>query len=67
MKEIRIRHNDAELQDPQRITQLNQRLLAREFDGDKDAIHKHEVHEIIDDFDRGERVLKVRKRKFFFT
>ena len=67
MKEIRISHTDAELQDPQRITQLNQRLLAREFDGDLEAIHKHEVDEVIDDPDRGERILRVRKRKFFFT
>ena len=67
MKEIRINHNDGELQDPQRITQLNQRLLAQEFEGDIEAIHKHEVHEVIDDFDAGVRVLKVRKRKFFFT
>ena len=65
MKEIRIRHDDPELQDPQRITQLNQRILAREFDGDREAIHTHEVHEIIDDFDTGERILRIRKRKFF--
>ena len=65
MKEIRIPHSDKELQDPQRITQLNQRLLAAEFDGDIEAIKKHEIHEIIDDFDTGERVLKIRKRKLF--
>lgn len=65
MKEIRIPHSDRDLQDPQRITQLNQRLLAREFEGDIEAIHKHEVHEVIDDFDTGERILKIRKRKFF--
>ena len=65
MKEIRIRHDNDELQDPQRITQLNQRLLAAEFDGDLEAIKKHEIHEIIDDFDTGERILKIRKRKFF--
>ncbi len=65
MKEIRIPMDDKELQDPQRITELNKRLLAREFDGDIEAIHKHEVHEIIDDFDAGYRVLKVRKRKFY--
>lgn len=65
MKEIRIRHDNDELQDPQRITQLNQRLLAAEFDGDLDAIKKHEIHEVIDDFDTGERILKIRKRKFF--
>jgi len=67
VKEIRIRHDDAELQDPQRITQLNQRLLAREFEGDIEAIHKHEVHDVVDDFDSKERVLRIRKRKFFFT
>lgn len=65
MKEIRIRHDNDELQDPQRITQLNQRLLAAEFDGDIEAIKKHEIHEIIDDFDTGERILKIRKRKYF--
>lgn len=65
MREIRISMDNEELQDPQRITELNKRLLAREFDGDIEAIHKHEVHEIIDDFDAGYRVLKVRKRKFY--
>ena len=65
MKEIRIPHSDTDLQDAQRITQLNQRLLAAEFDGDWEAIKKHEIHEIIDDFDTGERILKIRKRKFF--
>ena len=65
MREIRIKHSDEELQDPQRITQLNQRLLAAEFGGDIEAIHKHEVHEVIDDFDTGERILKIRKRRFF--
>ena len=65
MKEIRIPMTNEELQDPQRITQLNIRLLAREFDGDLDAIHKHEVEEIVDDFDKGVRVLKIRKRKYF--
>ena len=67
MKEIRIRHDDEELQDPQRITQLNQRILAHEFEGDIEAIHKHEVHDVVDDFDSKERVLRIRKRKFFFT
>lgn len=67
MREVRIQHSDEELQDPQRITELNQRVLAREFDGDIEAIHKHEVHEVIDDFDSKERILKIRKRKFFFT
>lgn len=65
MREIRIKHSDEELQDPQRITQLNQRLMAREFDGDPEAIHRHEIHEVIDDFDTGERILKIRKRKYF--
>ena len=67
MKEIRIPMNNEALQDPQRITELNRRILAREFDGDLEAIHKHEVHEIVDDFDAGVRVLKIRKRKVFFT
>jgi hypothetical protein len=65
MKEIRIPMDNEELQDPQRITDLNKRLLAREFDGDMDAIHKHEVHDIIDDFDKGVRVIQIRKRKFY--
>lgn len=67
MRELRIKHSNEELQDPQRITQLNQRLMAAEFGGDLDAIHKHEIHEVIDDFDSGERILKIRKRKFFLT
>lgn len=65
MKEIRIPHSDPDIQDPQRITQLNQRILAREFEGDLEAIHKHEVHEVIDDFETGERILRIRKRKTF--
>ena len=67
MKEIRIPMDNKDLQDPQRITDLNKRLLAREFDGDPEAIHKHEVHDIIDDFDKGVRVIQIRKRKFFTT
>lgn len=65
MKEIRIPMDDKELQDPQRITELNKRIFAREFDGDIEAIHKHEVHDIIDDFDKGVRVIRIRKRKYF--
>ena len=65
MKEIRIPLDDKELQDPQRITELNKRIWAREFDGDIEAIHKHEVHDIIYDFDKGVRVYQIRKRKFF--
>ena len=67
MKEIRIRHDDAELSDPQRITDLNKRLMAREFDDSLEDIHKHEIEDIIDDFDTGVRVMKIRKRKYFFT
>ena len=67
MKEIRIPHSDPELRDSQRITDLNKRLLAAEFDGDLEAIHKHEVDEVVDDFDAGLRVLRVKKRKYFFT
>ena len=66
MKEIRIPHSDPGFAKSD-CTELNQRLLAREFDGDMQAIHKHEVESIEDDFDRGERVMKIRKRKFFFT
>lgn len=66
MKELRIKHNDPGFAKPD-CTELNQRLLAAEFDGDIEAIHKHEVDSIEDDFDRGERVMKIRKRKFFFT
>lgn len=65
MKEIRIPMSDPDLQNSQRITGLNQRLLAAEFDGDLEAIHKHEVDEVIDDHDKGIRVLRIKKRKFF--
>lgn len=65
MRELRQKHSD--LQDPQTITRINQEALAAEFDGDLEAIHKHEVHEVVDDFDKGLRVLRVRKRKYFFT
>ena len=66
MREIRIRHDDEELQDPQRITRLNQRILAAEFGEDLNAIHRHEVHNVIDDFDSGERILQIKKKKYFF-
>ena len=65
MKEIRIPYSNEELRNSQKITDLNKRILAAEFDGDIEAIHKHEVHEVIDDHDKGERILRIRKRKFF--
>ena len=65
MKEIRQKHSD--LQNPQTITRINQEALAAEFGEDLEAIHRHEVHEVVDDFDTGERVLRIKKRKFFFT
>lgn len=59
-KEFRVRHDDPELRDPQRITALNERLWAeRGMD-----IHRHEVADIIDDFDSKERIYKVRKRVY---
>lgn len=64
MKELRQKHSD--LQNPQTITRINQEALAAEFGEDLDAIHRHEVDEVIDDFDKGLRILRVRKRKYFF-
>ena len=65
MKEFRQDHR--EMQDPQTLTQKNIRDLARLHDGDENAIHRHEVDEIIDDFDKGQRILRYRgKRSFFF-
>lgn len=65
MKEIRIDMDDPRVKDPQQITDFNKRVLAREFDGDIDAIHKHEVYEIIDDFDTKQRIYRIRKVKHF--
>ena len=65
MKEFRISHDDPRLQDNKQITQLNIEKFAEQFDGDEQAIHKHEVDELIDDYDSGERIYKVRSKKFF--
>ncbi len=61
IKEIRIPHS--EIQNPQTITDVNRRAF-------KEAgldIHKHDVREMHDDHDRGERVMKIKKQtKYFF-
>ena len=65
MKEFRIRHDDPRLQDNKQITRLNVEKFAEQFDGDEQAIHKHEVDELIDDYDAKERIYKVRTKKYF--
>ena len=53
-KEIRIPHD--EIRDPAKVTQVNvRRFKERGLD-----VHHHEVDDLEDDHDRGERVLKVR-------
>ena len=62
-KEIRIDMKD--IQNPQTITQVNLRKFAEAF-GSKDAMKHQEVDELIDDYDKHQRVLKVRGvRKYF--
>ena len=63
VKEIRIEHE--KIRDPHKITQVQEKAF-------RDAgldMHRDELthEEIIDDHDKGVRVLKVRgRRKFFF-
>jgi hypothetical protein len=62
-KEIRIDMKD--ILNPQTITQVNLRKFAEAF-GSRDAMKHQEVDELIDDFDKHQRVLKVRGvRKYF--
>jgi hypothetical protein len=63
-KEIRIDMN--EIQDSKTITQVNLRKFAEAF-GSKDAMKHQEVDELIDDFDKHQRVLKVRGVKKYFV
>jgi hypothetical protein len=63
-KEIRIDMKDIE--NPQTITQVNLRKFAEAF-GSKDAMKHQEVDELIDDFDKHQRVLKVRGVKKYFV
>ena len=63
VKEIRIPHE--QIQDSQRITEVQERA----FKEHGLSMHRDEVtgEEIVDDFDKKVRVLKVRnRRKFFF-
>jgi hypothetical protein len=63
-KEILIDMKD--IQNPQTITQVNLRKFAEAF-GSKDAMKHQEVDELIDDFDKNQRVLKVRGVKKYFV
>jgi hypothetical protein len=52
----------SELSDPQTITAKNQRMMQeRGLD-----IHRHEL-ELIDDFERQERIYRVKLRSYFHT
>jgi hypothetical protein len=62
-KEIRIDMKD--IQNPQTITQVNLLKFAEAF-GSKDAMKHQEVDELIDDYDKHQRVLKVRGVKKYF-
>ena len=61
VKEIRLRHDD--IRDPNKITQVNEQAF-------KDTgldMHRDELtgEELIDDHDKGVRVLRVRGRRTF--
>lgn len=59
MKEWRIKHSD--IQSPQTITPR----MEREFEERGLNIHLHDVVELIDDFDTGERILRVKNTRHF--
>lgn len=63
-KELRIAMD--ELGDAQTITDVNRRHFAKAF-GSANAIHHQEVDELIDDYDRKERILKVRGVTKYFV
>jgi glutathionyl-hydroquinone reductase len=62
-KEIRIDMD--EINNAQTITRVNQRKFAEAF-GDPKSMHHQEVDELIDDFDKHQRILKVRGVKKYF-
>jgi len=57
--EIRIPHD--RIMDPKTITQVNE----AEFKKNGLDMHRNEVTEIVDDFDRGVRILQVEKKMVF--
>jgi len=59
VKELRIKHD--EISNPQTITQRN----IKEFEKHGLDIHQHEVKEIVDDHERGERIIKVKNTKYY--
>lgn len=59
MPEIRIKHSD--ITNPQTITQV----MEREFEKRGWDLHRHEVEKLEDDFHTGERVLKVKTKRYF--
>ncbi len=61
-KEFQVKHS--ELQDPNTITQRN----IEEFKRQGLDIHVNEVEELIDDYNKGVRIYKVKETtKYFFT
>ena len=58
-KEIVVPHKD--LADPSTITQVNEKMFK---DNDLD-IHRHEVQDITDDFERKVRRYKIKNTKYF--
>ena len=59
-KEIRIPFN--EINNSQTITEnIDKRFKANDVN-----IHQHEVTDLVDDFKRQERILKIKNHKFFF-
>jgi hypothetical protein len=60
-REIRIPHS--KIKDPKKIT----REFEERFKAEGLNLHVHEVEKMDDDFKRGERILKVKTTKYFFT
>ena len=59
MKEFRIPH------DPKDTPQTYTAKVEAEFAKRGLDLHRHEVEELIDDFSKKERILKVKNRRYF--
>ena len=63
-REIRIPHG-GDYQDPEKITGINEQKLA-ELYGEKKAMERWEIDEIVDDHDRKVRILKCQPKRTYF-
>ena len=62
-REIRI-PAEGDYLDPEKITAINDRLMAEAYGEDK-AVHRFEIETIEDDHDRKVRVLKIQSKRTY--